>query len=67
MLKEEQLRKSPFYYRFCESDENGFVTLVSIEDYALTKKFRKYLEKKGYEEAKEKKGEWTTRFVPKGS
>ena len=65
MLKEKQLRESPFYYRSAQVNKEGYVTLISVEDYLLTYEFTEYLNQNGYKMRKNKKDRrFTTCFVP---
>ena len=65
MLKENELRESPYYYRFAQTDRNGFVTLISVEDRCLTNEFIAYLKRYGYVQRERMKERFTPVFVAK--
>ena len=66
MLKEEEIRKSPYYYRFAECDKEGNVVRVSVEDSLITKELVDYLTKHGYRVKERTEEVYTTSFVPSG-
>ena len=66
MLKEIDLRNSPYYYRLADKiDKEGYVGRITIEDRLLTNEFKQFLYANGYAIDTAEKGQYTTCFKPK--
>ncbi len=46
----QDLKLSPYYFRWAQVDANDMVSKVSVEKVSLTEEFRQYLVKHGFKE-----------------